>query len=248
LNALPTPAELLRRFEGKRIAFGFDFDGTLVEIARTPEGVLFDEPSRRALDEAGRRHRTLICTGRALGDLSGFLTDPAALDLIGNHGLEWRLRGQGPRTLQPIDTFRREGWFPWLEAEVAAVGGRIEDKGISLTLHYRSSGHDRWVDARLELQAQVGAGLVVLAGKECWNILAQGVSKGRAVEEYAREFRLDAVVYFGDEPTDETVFELGSEKGFEVVGVKVGEGRTSARYRVPDVTSVRAWLAELATV
>ena len=53
---------------------------------------------------------------------------------------------------------------------------------------------------------------------------------------------LEAFVYFGDEPTDETVFGL---KTIQVLGIKVGEGATAASYRVPDVTSVRRWLLEL---
>jgi trehalose 6-phosphate phosphatase len=85
----------------------------------------------------------------------------------------------------------------------------------------------------------------VLGGKLCWNVMPRGASKGEALARYweARASRPARLVYFGDEPTDETVF---ARADLPVIGVRVGGGPTAARYRVPDIAAVHAWVRELA--
>lgn len=135
---------------------------------------------------------------------------------------------------------------------IDAQGGVLEDKEFSLTLHFRSSGMAWWggILGRVWLESQVeDAPVQLLPGKMTWNLIPQGFSKGRSLARYAQENGIARVVYFGDEATDESVFRQGvpqfGSSEVDWVGVKVGEGPTSASFRVAEPRDVRDWLGQL---
>jgi trehalose 6-phosphate phosphatase len=65
-----------------------------------------------------------------------------------------------------------------------------------------------------------------------------------AISEFLGEapFRGRTPVFVGDDLTDEIGFELINRIGG--YSVKVGEGDSAARWRLPDAAAVRAWLAD----
>jgi trehalose 6-phosphate phosphatase len=69
-----------------------------------------------------------------------------------------------------------------------------------------------------------------------------GRDKGTAILDYMREppFRGRTAVFVGDDATDEYGFAAVAQLGG--IAVKVGKGRTAARYRLRDVAAVRRWL------
>jgi trehalose 6-phosphate phosphatase len=70
-----------------------------------------------------------------------------------------------------------------------------------------------------------------------------GRDKGTAIRDYLAEppFAGRVPVFVGDDLSDEFGFAAVARAGGWAV--KVGRGRTVARYRLPDVTAVRRWLA-----
>jgi len=83
----------------------------------------------------------------------------------------------------------------------------------------------------------------VKVGKEVVEIAVVQADKGVALRRLADEVGAEAVVYLGDDLTDEDAF---SVLGPGDVGIKVGDGPTLARYRVTDSTAVLTALEHLA--
>jgi trehalose 6-phosphate phosphatase len=251
----PAPVILLEELSragipAARVLLASDFDGTLLPIVDRPEDVAVTDELRRLVAELAARRPFLICTGRSLSDLRGLIGEVPGLDRIANHGAERRLAESGRDELS-VPT----GWSEWrpiglpaLREAVARRGGRIEDKAHSIALHYRQSGAEYWSSAEggAFLRGLLTPAVRLLEGEAAWNLVPSGVSKGEALARHCAELDYRALVYCGDESTDETVFELPSTPALRVIGVRVGSGKTAARYRVADPGELRRWLAQWA--
>jgi trehalose 6-phosphate phosphatase len=129
-------------------------------------------------------------------------------------------------------------------------GLRLEDKGVTLALHYRQAPRlagyvHRAARAMLDEALAGGAALQCFAGKRVVEIAPDGRDKGTAIIEYLAEppFAGRRPVFIGDDRTDE--FGFAAVRRCRGWAVKVGGGATHAQFRLPDVASVRAWLAAL---
>jgi trehalose 6-phosphate phosphatase len=82
----------------------------------------------------------------------------------------------------------------------------------------------------------------VRPGKRVIEIGPSGQDKGTSILEFTdeRPFRGRTPVFLGDDLTDEFGFRMVDRLGG--ISIKVGAGRTAARWRLPDVAAVRAWL------
>jgi trehalose 6-phosphate phosphatase len=72
-------------------------------------------------------------------------------------------------------------------------------------------------------------------GKEIVELAVVTTHKGTAVTALRDESDADAVLFIGDDVTDENAFAVLRDQD---VGIKVGPGETLARYRVPDPPAV----------
>lgn len=226
-------------------AYFFDIDGTLVDIADTPSAVRLGPELRGLVTTLHRASggAVALISGRAIADIDHLFPDvrfPAA----GQHGVERRTAAGGIShhrfSSAGLDRARaRLG-----EAVSRHPGLLLEDKGLSLALHYRRAQRLAGYAHRLLRTAldEAGAEYCLLAGKRVVEIKPAGRDKGTSVEEFMREdpFRARIPVFVGDDITD--------EYGFTVVNrqhghsIKVGPGRTAARWRLSTVRDVRAWL------
>lgn len=231
-------------------AFFLDVDCTLIGVADTPDAVHVDAA---LLDLLARLHKAsggtvALISGRTVSDLEKRL-GALRLPLAGQHGLERRDAGGRLRThaappaaLQAIKAA--------LEAMVARHPGLLlEDKGLTLALHYRRvprlASYVHRTVSRLATNANsghAGAVLEVQRGKRVAEIKPSGFDKGTAVLEYLAEppFLGRLPVYIGDDLTDERGFaEVNRQDG---ISIRVGKGKSCARFRLPDVAAVRRWL------
>jgi trehalose 6-phosphate phosphatase len=184
-----------------------------------------------------------LISGRSLHDLD-LLFRGAALPAAGQHGLERRnSRGDVWRLHVPVDS------LSLARARVAALASRhrellVEDKGLSLALHYRAAPHLEGVvhEAVRAIVAELGDGYVVQPGKLVVELRPAGSDKGETVAAFMNEapFRGRVPVFIGDDATDEHGFAVVNAMGGH--SLKVGEGTTIARWRVPDVHAVERWL------
>jgi trehalose 6-phosphate phosphatase len=229
-------------------AFFFDFDGTLVEIAPTPDGVLVPQTLIESLAELRRLSKgaVAVISGRGIDGIDGYLGMPD-LPVAGLHGAERRdasgdiVRiGFGDERLLRMERVLAD-------VVKAHPGMLLEIKGAALALHYRNAPLAEPVarEATQRLVAEHADAYTLQPGKMVYEIKPKNVDKGRALTAFLDEppFAGRMPVFAGDDLTD--------EKGFAVVNacgglsVKVGAGETAAQARVESVGAFLAWLSSI---
>jgi trehalose 6-phosphate phosphatase len=231
------------------IALFLDVDGTLLEIEREPSAVHVPERLCRLLEQlqAATGGALALVSGRTLDQLDR-LFSPLRLSAAGLHGLERRnldLRMEraapDPRALERA-RLRLAGFA------AAHPGVLLEDKGLTLALHYRqapAAAADVIAAAELAV-ADSGGALVLLHGKMVCELKPPGVDKGRAIAAFLAEppFAGRRPVFAGDDVTDEPGFVTVNQRGG--VSIRIGRGPpTAAVFGYSNVRALHTWLREL---
>ena len=227
-------------------AWFLDVDGTLLELAPTPDEVVVGEVLRGLLRRlnAAADGALAIVSGRSIESLDR-LFRPLCLPAAGQHGAELRgLSGTGNRNPPPGAAFlaARQAILAW---SVRRPGLLLEDKGQSLAVHYRMA--PAWRQSLLDMMESVvaasGGELLLQTGKMVFEVLPAGRHKGEAIGVFMSEppFAGRLPVFLGDDITDESGFAEVNRLGG--LAVKVGPGPTCAPWRLPDVPTVLEWLA-----
>ncbi|MES2176867.1 MAG: trehalose-phosphatase [Gemmatimonadota bacterium] len=226
-------------------AFLLDVDGTLVDIGPTPRGVQVPSSSRAVIDAlfAATGGAVALVTGRALSDFY-YLYPRCKIPLSGQHGVEWRnVDGLGKEVCARIERLD-----PAREVLTMGVSGRpgllLEDKGFTIALHYRLVPGLSAFSHRLMRSAQkaVGEEFVVQRGKSVIELKPAAVNKGQAVLRLMSltPFSGRRPVFVGDDVTDEDAFCAVNQLGG--VSIKIGRGRTRARWRLHNTSELLRWL------
>ncbi|MFQ5459253.1 MAG: trehalose-phosphatase [Anaerolineae bacterium] len=226
-----------------------DFDGTLAPIVDDPDEATVTPRCLRALAALARRYHTRVAviSGRGLADLEARLgPGESGMLLVGSHGSEFEPELAGrltPEQLRLRATIR--------EAVDAAAqdleGVHSEHKDASSSLHYRRANRRDAARAlhrlRYRLPSLSPPAPQVRRGKKVVELAAIVTDKGEALRRLRRDVGATAVMYIGDDRTDEDVFR--SAEACDVT-VKVGPGPTSAAFRVDGPNEVADLLARLA--
>jgi trehalose 6-phosphate phosphatase len=224
-------------------ALFLDFDGTLADIAARPGLVQVSADVPRLLcalfDQLGGA--VAILSGRPVDELSRLLA-PFAGAVVGQHGLERRGAGGGATGSSPALARVRA-----MLADFAARrdGVMLEDKGATLSLHFREApAHAE--ECRLiarQAVAESGGAFDLIEGKMVLELVPEGGGKGGAIAGLLVEppFKGRVPVFVGDDSADEEGFRVVHRLGG--VSIHVGDGITAARYRFAAVSDVLAWLA-----
>lgn len=243
------PSDLQNDFIAERkLALFLDFDGTLVDIATTPDAVVVPDSLKHNLALAARHEQGALAliTGRSLSALDKLLA-PVTYPAAGQHGMERRnAAGEFWRARMDAGAFAtaRKVMQDWLNAHPELL---LEEKGSTLALHYRAAPD---LEAMLSAQftalaQQLTPHVQIKRGKFVLELLPTGYSKGTAIAAFAREapFAGRTPVFIGDDLTDEDGFAaINDLNGYSV---RVGDGlHTMARFRLPDVAAVNAWLVQ----
>lgn len=229
-------------------ALFLDVDGTLIEIAETPDGVTPDARLPDILSEVARAlgGAVALVSGRSIATLDRLL-HPLRLPAAGLHGLERRsARGMVTRVETPHESLAAARALR--DFAVKHEGMLVEDKGPTVALHYRMApGFERTALAFAEKLAEdLGDRLLVQEGKMVVELRPKGEDKGTAIEAFMEEspFAGRVPVFAGDDVTDEAGFDAVNRlRGYSV---RIGPTQpTAARYRIAGVSQLLAWLALL---
>jgi len=226
-----------------------DIDGTLLDIAPTPDAVSVDAALLnllRRLDRASDGAIALI-TGRPIAAVDA-LFEPLRLPIAGVHGFE-RRNAQGHYFRPAFVGFG----LSLLRSEVTALaqslhGVLLEDKGCAFALHYRQVPNLEEA-IRLRLARLVSAALPafeLLDGDHVLEIKPVEHDKSTAIEAFMQEepFSGRMPVFIGDDTTDLDGF--AAMKRFNGLAIAVGS-RIPGENRLTGPRDVRAWLASLLT-
>ncbi|HEY7148540.1 MAG TPA: trehalose-phosphatase [Gaiellaceae bacterium] len=201
------PALALLAEAPDRAAIVLDVDGTLAPIVRRPEEAAVPEETRRELERLVGRYALVACVSGRTGGDARRLVGVDGMRYVGSHGLE----------LAP-DAAR---WSDELHRFAAGVDWPVEDKGLTVSFHYRDAEDE---DAALEYLEEVAeraraAGLVPRFGRKVLEIRPPvQADKGTAVAALLEEAGLRRALYAGDDTTDLDGFRAldGLELGIRV--------------------------------
>ena len=236
LALTPELREALRRIAAtEHLLVAMDFDGTMAPIVDRAQDA---RPlPRSAAAFAGLavlpRTTTALISGRALASLRKVASPPVDTLLIGSHGAEAWL---GPGSTELALEEDQKALLEEIRAELAGIvaeapGTSLEDKPAGVVLHTRQAEDDVAEDAVAAARSVLEdrKGVFLKEGKRVLETSVVHASKGEGVTFLRQASGATAVLFAGDDVTDEDAFgrlEPGD------VGVKVGLDFTQAQYRV----------------
>ncbi|MET0900323.1 MAG: trehalose-phosphatase [Mycobacterium sp.] len=236
-------AALTRVAQVPRLLVTSDFDGTLAPIVNHPADarpLANAADALRALAALPATSAALI-SGRALADLAVLSGLGGPVHLVGSHGAEF-----DTGFTHEIDTVLLQT----ICDQLAAIAGRypgvtVEPKPASVALHVRNADPGDGATALAAARAAAPAWNAQLTeGKAVLEFAVIVTDKGEALDILRHRDEASAVVFFGDDVTDEKAFRRlhGDD-----IGVKVGPGETEAAYRISSPEDVAAALEFLVT-
>ena len=202
----PYQAQLDTLLNKKRIGLVCDFDGTLSPIVSHPDQAQITPKNKKYL-EFLQHHLALLAfiSGRGAGDLHKRAGISNAV-YVGNHGLErWE---KGVIRVHPEAQPYRQAMDSTLQAIRAhhVPGMFIEDKGVTLSVHYRQTDNPALVGERLYApMAQIAEEnkIALFRGRMVFEFRPPiQADKGTAFRSLVEEYQLDGAVYLGDDTTD----------------------------------------------
>ena len=241
-----------------------DFDGTIAEIAPTPDEARISPGCAESLDRLSAKLSVVsVVSGRSASDVK----EKVGLDgvtYVGNHGAEY-LDG-GELTVAPgAEEYRGRirAVFDQLRTIADDPGLFWQDKGLTASVHYRLARDPGRAEVTLKaaLNSASGVeGLEVFWGRLVLELRAPiGLNKGYAVRKLAQDHNLASVIFMGDDITDldglRALRELVSGGVLEGLGIAVThldspdrllEASDYALRGVPEVEAFLKWLAAAA--
>jgi len=190
-----------------RAAILLDVDGTLAPIVQRPDEATVPEDARREVGRLVARYALVACVSGRTGDDARCLVGVDGVRYVGSHGLE----------LAP----EADRWRDELHRFAATVDWPVEDKGLTVSFHYREAENE---DDALEYLEEVAeraraAGLAPRFGRKVLEIRPPvEADKGTAVMQLVEEAGLSRALYAGDDTTDLDAFRAldGLELGVRV--------------------------------
>lgn len=217
----------LARYVAPDTLFAFDLDGTLAPIVENYTAARVEESVRETMERLVKLAKVTVITGRSRKDAQAILGLEPHL-LVGNHGAEWPNQDKS-RNWEQIKFCLK--WQGQLYEKLSYIQGvEIEFKGESLSVHYRKS------DDKNSALSCISAAIDKLeppprriGGKFVVNLLPiTSFTKGQALVAAMKQFGLKRAIYFGDDETDEEIFQLIN---VDLLGIHIGNNdQTAAPY------------------
>ena len=226
----------------ERAALLLDLDGTLIDIAPTPDSVVVPPGLPKSLLRLRENlnDALAIVTGRPIAQVEALLPN-IAYAVAGEHGGAIRLSPDADEHHVPVPPLPA-AWLAEAEALVTAHPGSIlERKSRSFVLHFRLAPDAGPIfHAALATMLAGSTSHRIGAAHMAWEVKPVGIDKGGAVLALMAQPPFDGrvPVFIGDDVTDEDGMRAARDLGG--LGLRVQEHFT-------DAAGVRRWLADLAS-
>lgn len=231
-----------------RVLVASDYDGCVSPIVSRPEDAVPNPRSMAALERAALAEGTHVAlvSGRARADLAALSGASDALTLVGSHGAEFASGFEAPVTDRETALLARIV-AAFTEISDRFAGTTVETKPVSATLHVRNASAADAAEALALAEAGPASwdGVQVTHGKAVIELSVIETSKGHALDRLRTTLDVNAVLYLGDDVTDEKAF---AHLHPGDVGIKVGPGDTAAQYRVANPDDVALVLETVASL
>lgn len=202
-------------FDGSRkIAFFFDYDGTLTPIVSRPELAILGDDMKKVLMSLSEKHLVSIVSGRMREDVQS-MVGIKGINYVGSHGFDILMPGRSlvePRAQAAIPVI--SNIVKYIKAELDGVSGVIiEDKKFSTAIHYRLVEEADLPKVKGVVQTALSSSdsLRCMEGKKVFEIMPDiDWDKGKAIKWVVETLGISwsdhSVVYIGDDVTDEYAF------------------------------------------
>lgn len=250
--------KLKNKLSNKSILLFLDYDGTLAPIVETPEKAVISKDTKEVLDKLSKKRdcNIAVISGRSLRDIKN-MVGLENIIYAGNHGLEIegpkiRFESQvSPRLKSIIRQIKED-----LENKLLGVKGVfIEDKGLTVSVHYRLVDKKDIPLLQNIFTALIGPYTIrdkikVNSGKKVYEIKPPVMwDKGKVVswllarQQFAQGEDKIFPIYIGDDITDEDAFRAMKNKGLTIF---VGEpGLSEAHYYLKDTEEVIRFIQQI---
>ena len=236
-------------FSRKQLAFFFDYDGTLTPIVKRPELAVLSTQMRSLIKKIAKKYPTAIVSGRQREEVEK-LVGVEGIYYVGSHGFD--IKGGSFSYIHPqlnevvpLISHIAEEFSTKLKSIQGVI---IENKKFSVALHYRLV-EDRFLDNIKKVVDKVKreySNLRLMCGKKVFEFMPDiDWDKGKAIRWLLSilniSWREYAVIYIGDDTTDEDAFRMVRTRG---IGILVSEGKatSAADYFVHSPQEVRKLL------
>ena len=227
---------LVKKFRSaeKRMIF-LDYDGTLVGYNEKPELATPDESLMQLLKKLIEFPQTelAIVSGRDQKFLDQWFGH-LPITLVAEHGYFVKHKNQKWLVKETQLKNWKEDLIPVIESFTDRTPGTfIEEKKNSLVWHYRKTdpelAAERTVELKTVLSSLITDELHLMDGDKVIEVVSGRYNKGTAVSEILGDKVADFIICFGDDITDEFMF---NDLPSHAVNVKVGKKDTLANYYI----------------
>ena len=236
--------------EPEKWALFLDIDGTLIDLAPSPDEIVVPPDLPGNLKSISDRlgGALALVTGRGL-PYADQLFQPYQFPIAGLHGSECRLADGSVHRIAATDAFDE------VKDALRAAAGRwpgvlIEDKGAAVAAHYRQAPERRAeVEEAMEYYLlQAGPDFTLQRGKMVFEIRPARADKGAALRAYLAEapFKGRLPIAIGDDVTDEAMFEAVNSLNGHSIRIAEEPGGTRARNIIASAALLRNALARVA--
>ncbi|MGB8810231.1 MAG: trehalose-phosphatase [Acinetobacter calcoaceticus] len=227
----------------KNYCLFLDIDGTLAPFQINPEQSFIPKPTLEIIKKIIELNIPVIAvTGRDI-DTASKLLHPLEVPIAGLHGLDIYF-GSGNYIRPDLSSIN----FKKLKQDIIKSCEKypellIEDKGYSIALHYRKNPNLE--NHAFNIIQQIKSSypqLKINKGKFVVELIPHQADKGKAIQTILNHLNLPSAlpIFIGDDLTDESGFTYINQKSG--LTIKVGSGKTHAKYRLKDIDDVANFL------
>lgn len=226
-----------------------DYDGVLERFHSVPGNARPPKDLKRMLDHLCQSAEVVIISGRRKSELEEWFAG-TQVSLVAEHGAFSKRAGSHSwrnRTGNDHHEWKGQVWDLMDRYAAKTPGATVETKEASLVWHYRNSppyAAQKYLVILRRILRPIAQkyNLSIEQGNKILEVRTATVNKGIAAQAWIKP-STDFILAVGDDYTDEYMFTLLAPKAYTI---KVGTGRTNARFRLKDVSTVHKLLNKLA--